>query len=482
MKTSAVNPPFLRRFSRGQRSPAVTRSGTLYYPIWLSYAVGALESAGHEVDLVDAPASDLDEDSVLRRVSGHGSRLVILESSTPSIESDTAFADRLAEDGRTVILVGTHPSALPRETLASGRSFQAVAVGEYDLTVRLAADALAGGEATGLRSVPGLLLRTGGEPFDTGPCRRLEDLDSLPFVSSVYARHLDTRRYSNPNALHPMVMVMGGRGCPNSCSFCLFPQTLTGRSMRTRSVSNIVDEVLWVRDNMPGIRAVFFEDDTISADRTRLRSLADALVDAGSPLRWTANMRADVDYETLCACRRAGLRTVCTGFESGDPGMLAAMRKGLDVATMNRFAHDAERAGVLVHGCFLFGAPGETRESMQRTLDFALSLPLYTAQFYPLMVYPGTEAYEEASAEGRIVPSCFRDWLSPEGLHTAVVRTGELSASDISAFCDHARRRFYLRPGYVAGTIARTIADPAERSRTLKAFSTFWRFLLPGRR
>ena len=114
MKVSAVNPPFLRRFSRGQRSPAVTRSGTLYYPIWLSYAAGALEADGYLVDLVDAPAAGLDAGETVRRVDSFGPGLVIVESSTPSIESDARFADRLAEaDGRFVLLVGTHPSALP---------------------------------------------------------------------------------------------------------------------------------------------------------------------------------------------------------------------------------------------------------------------------------------------------------------------------------------------------------------------------------
>ena len=240
------------------------------------------------------------------------------------------------------------------------------------------------------------------------------DLDSLPFVSSVYARHLDPSRYSNPNALHPMVMIMSGRGCPNFCTFCLFPQTLTGRRLRLRSVGNVVEEVMWIQENMPGVRAVFFEDDTISADPARLRELAVSLEKAGSRIGWTANMRASVDYETLRICRRAGLRTVCTGFESGDPEMLAAMRKGVDIETMRRFAFDAERAGVLVHGCFLFGAPGETDAEHGEDARFRALPPLYTAQFYPMMVYPGTEAYDQAAAEGRIVPSCFRDWLTPK--------------------------------------------------------------------
>jgi radical SAM superfamily enzyme YgiQ (UPF0313 family) len=476
MRVATINPPFLRGFSRGQRSPAVTRSGTLYYPIWLAYATGSLEDAGHEVDLIDAPAGDLDQGEVLRRVAAFDPGLVVVESSTPSIESDAAFADSLAD--RPCILVGTHPSALPAETLSLGRRFHAVAVGEYDLTCVEAAAALSRGGS--LDSVPGLWVRSPVGPLPTGPARVVADLDSLPQVSRVYARHLDPRRYSNPNALHPMVMIMGGRGCPGACTFCLFPQTLTGRAARFRSIGSIVAEVRWVEENMPGVRSVFFEDDTLSADTGRLRSLASAMSGAGCRIRWTANMRASVDLRTLRECRRAGLRTVCVGFESGDPEMLRAMGKGIDPAASAAFARDAAEAGVLVHGCFLFGTPGETRETMRRTLEFALGLPLYSAQFYPMMVYPGTEAYRRALSEGMLTATGWRDWLTEGGRHRSVVRTAALTAREISDFCDHARRRFYLRPGYVARTALRAFSDRDELRRTLKAFGHFWRPLLRG--
>lgn len=459
----------------------MTRSGTLYYPIWLSYATGLLEAGDFEVDLVDAPAEGMDVPEILERIRSGGFHLVVLESSTPSIESDAALADEIASMGPYVVLVGTHPSALPVETLALGSRFHAVAVGEYDFTLLGLAGAIRDG--TPVVDVPGLLLRTGGDPISTGRREPAEDLDSIPFVSRVYKRHLDPARYSNPNALHPMVMIMGGRGCPNSCTFCLFPQTLTGRRARFRSTADIVAEFLWVEENMPGIRSVFFEDDTISSDTGRLRDLAAGLIAAGTRLRWTANMRACTDYETLRICREAGLRTVCTGFESGVPEILAALHKGVSVDEMRAFAADARRAGVLVHGCFLFGAPGETRETMERTLRFALSMDLYTAQFYPLMVYPGTDAWREAGGAGRITESRWRDWLTAEGLHRCVIRTDELGPEELSAFCDEARRRFYLRPGYILRTALRALGDRDEFRRTLKAFGTFRRHLFRrGRR
>jgi radical SAM superfamily enzyme YgiQ (UPF0313 family) len=478
MRIAALNPPFLPRYSRGQRSPAVTRSGTLYFPIWLSYAVGYLEKLGHEVLFVDAPAAGLDAGQTLAMVRDFGPGLAVVETSTPSIQSDVDFADRMALDGIPVLLVGTHPSALPAETVGLGRAFAGVVTGEYELPLSGAAEALACGRP--LDGVPGLALRAADGCVITGPAGRIENLDILPFVSQVYARHLDVADYDNPNALHPQVMILGGRGCPNYCTFCLFPQTLSGRKTRLRSTGNIVEEMLWVKENLPSVRAVFFEDDTLSADVPRLRELASAILEAGAGMSWTANMRANVDFETLAICRKAGLRSVCTGFESGNQGILDSMKKGVSLEDMRRFAADARRAGVLVHGCFLFGTQGETTATMRQTLDFALELDPDTAQFYPLMVYPGTEAYRQAEKEGFLTAGCWRDWLGPEGLHNCVVRTADLTPSQIVEFCDEARRRFYLRPAYILRKLFRGLRDPEEWRRTSRAFRTFRRYLLPS--
>lgn len=476
MRVTALNPPFLPGFSRGQRSPAVTRSGCLYYPIWLSYAVAALEQAGHEVQFLDAPAMNMTRSSVIEAIRDFMPSLVVVETSTPSIACDVQTADELSGMGFTVLLVGTHPSALPSETIAMGSAFRGVVAGEYERPLLGAAEAIE--REMPLEIVPGLVLRTEDGSVATPRAEPLFDLDSLPFVSAVYARHLPVARYSNPNALHPQVMIMGGRGCPNHCTFCVFPQTLTGHVFRARSPVNIVDEVEWVEKNMPEVRAVFFEDDTMTADRDRLAVIARELLQRRLSLSWSCNMRADMDYETLLLCRKAGLRTVCVGFESGSDRILAAMGKNLTTERMRRFASDCRKAHVRVHGCFMVGTRGETRATMEETLSFALELNPDTAQFYPLMVYPGTAAYRMACADGCIVPASFREWLKPDGTHNCVVRTAELSPEELVEFCDRARRKFYLRPRYLIGKFLRTVGDRDERKSVLLAFRTFRRHML----
>ncbi len=476
MKVTALNPPFLPLFSRGQRSPAVTRSGTLYYPIWLSYAVGALEQAGHSIQFIDAPAMDLDGETTLEKIKEFSPELIIVDTSTPSIINDVKFADSLTEEvGCSVFITGTHPSALPEETVLLGSKFTGAILGEYEKPLLKIAEALKNNLT--IEGISGTALRSEDGVSVTQPDGYLSDLDSLPFVSSVYATHLPVERYNNPNALHPQVMIMGGRGCPNHCSFCVFPQMLTGRFYRSRSVQNVVAEMKWVQENMPEVQAVFFEDDTIAADMKRLRLLSEEIIKQKVTISWTCNMRATADYKTLDMCHSAGLRSVCVGFESGCNEILESMRKGLKTGQMTEFMDNARKADILVHGCFLFGIPGETRDTANRTLKFALNLNPDTAQFYPLMVYPGTDAYSDVQKAGLLDASSWRDWLKEDGTHACVVKTPDMTSDDLVEFCNYARRKFYLRPGYMIKKAWRSIWDKGERHRTLLAFRTFRKYI-----
>lgn len=115
-----LNPPFIGRFSRTSRSPAVTKGGTLYYPIWLAYVVGVAEQAGHNVMFLDAPADGLDLEQIFDRMGNFVPDLSIVDTSTPSIYSDIHVAEKIKErfPGAFSVLVGTHPSAMPEDTLS----------------------------------------------------------------------------------------------------------------------------------------------------------------------------------------------------------------------------------------------------------------------------------------------------------------------------------------------------------------------------
>ncbi|OQA08758.1 MAG: coproporphyrinogen III oxidase [bacterium ADurb.Bin374] len=478
LRVAFVNPPFLPDYSRGQRSPAVTRSGTLYYPMWLAAAAAHAIRLGHEVELIDAVAIGKNHDETIARLQAFAPHLVLVEAATPSIENDLAFAARAKEAcaPASVFMCGTHVSALPEESLALQPSLDGALIGELEIPLEEIMECLAEGRAV----YGGEGVHLPGRP--AAPRNRyFENLDARPFLSEIYHRFLPISRYFNPNAHHPMVSILSGRGCPFRCTFCVFPQTLTGHGYRKRSVDSLIDEFRWISEHMPHVRGVFIEDDTFTADRKRVDEFCRKLRDLRLPLSWTVNARADVDLETLRAMKGAGLRGVCVGFESGSQELLDRIHKGTNIAAMERFAADARTAGIKVHGCFMVGLPGETRVTLQQTLQFALRLPLDTAQFYPLMVYPGTEAYDWAKANGMLTAERWRDWLSPEGLHQCVVRSADLTSAHLVRFCNHARRKFYLRRSYLLATAWRVLTDAEERHRVVRSARTFLRHLFLDR-
>jgi radical SAM superfamily enzyme YgiQ (UPF0313 family) len=478
-KILALNPPFHPRYSRSQRSPAVIKSGVLYYPIWLAYATGVLEQDGFQVKLVDAPAAGYDLHMVLELADDLQPALTLIETSTPSIFNDLEVAEAIKHQcPRTfMLLVGPHVTALPEETLNHKSAVDAVARGEYDHTVRDLARELEGGGD--LDSVEGISYRSVDGTIVHNPDRELiQDLDAIPFVSEVYKRHLRIEDYSYSIALHPQVTIVTGRGCPYKCTFCLWPQTITGSHYRLRSIANVVEEFEFIADELPQVNDIFIEDDTFTVDQERCISFAKELLQTGRKQCFTANSRANVTYETLEWLGKAGLRLLCVGFESGDQEVLNAMRKGIRVEQFYRFREDAQRAGVLIHGCFMAGNQGETRESLAKTMKLAKQLNPDTAQFYPLMVYPGTEAYALAQSNGSLTTRDYQEWLSADGYHNTVINQPGLAASELVSWCDQARRSFYLRPNYILSKAWQIATQPREAERIIRSARTFSKHLL----
>lgn len=487
MKIWILNPPFLTKFSRSQRSPAVTKSGTLYFPLWLAYATGVLEQAGHDVTLTDAPARGLTDSDVLDICRQMRPKLIVMDTSTPSIHYDIQTAVALKEilPEAFIVFVGTHVSALPEETLSASGAVDAVARREYEYTLRDLAAALEKEPASGAEvfsGIDGLSYRKDGAIIHNQDRAFIHNLDELPWVSRVYAKHLQISDYFNPNALYPMVTLITSRGCPFPCRFCVYPQTMTGRKFRLRSLEDVIEEMRFVKTTFPDVKSIFFEDDTLTVNKERLIAFSEALLKCGVQIPFAANSRIDLDLETMKIMKAAGCRQLCVGFESGSQEMLNEIQKGTRVDRMEAFMQNAREAGILIHGCFMVGFPGETRQTVEQTIALALRLNPDTVQFYPVMVYPGTAAYQDYLAKGWITATDFRDWLTTDGLHNCVIRNDTFTSADLVNICDDARRRFYLRPSYVVRKLMQIVLHPSLALRTIKAARTFIKHLVFGSR
>lgn len=481
MKALFLNPPFLPRFSRFSRSPAVTRSGTIYYPIWHAYAAGLLEKEGHEVMLIDAPARGLGREDCYRAAAGFRPDMAVVYTSTPSIYNDIEVAAELKErtGGAFTVLTGTHASALPEETLKLDPRIDAVARLEYDLTLSELLKGIDGGNAS---EVAGLTLREGGSVRSNPDRPFIDDLDTLPFVSRAYKKHLRIEDYFYAHCRYPVVSIFTSRGCNARCTYCVYPQQAFGRRQRQRSPESIVSEFEYIEKELPQAREVLIDDDTFTSDRRHTHEFSELMLRKGIRLPWTAECRPNLDYETMRLMKKAGCRLIVAGFESADDRVLRNVKKGITVEQMRRFVGDAKRAGIMLHACFMAGNMGETKESLEKSLAFAKEMRADTCQFFPLMAYPGTEAYRWADENGYLATRDFRKWLTEEGLHNCVVSTPELSAEELVNFCDHARRSYYLDPGYMAYKLRQGMRNRRELVKTLRSARTFARHLLGGSR
>ena len=386
------------------------------------------------------------------------------------------------------LMVGRHVSTLPKETLAMSDSLQAVAIREYEYTVRdwLAAKSC----GADLSSVAGIVWRSPkGEFISNVPRPAIHNLDELPFVSEVYKRFLHTPDYFYGHSLWPLVVFDTSRGCPYHCSFCVYPQTFSGHTMRYRSVGHVADEFDYVAREMPEIKTVMLEDDTFIVHKPRTLELANELIRRGNKLPFDANCRADIgaEAELLSTLHKAGARLFCVGFESGDVEVIKGMTKNNDDRRdakyheeAHRFVRRCQESNIMVHGCFMVGNLNETPASMEKTLSFAKALRPDTAQFFPIMVYPGTTAYEDAKKRDYIQIEDWGAWLTKDGLHNSVVTLPNITHEQLVSFCDRARRSFYLAPSYLLYKTKQSLRDRREMQRNLKGFLTLAKYLLRG--
>lgn len=481
MKVMTLNPPFWAKFSRNSRSPAVSKGGCVYYPIWLGYTTGALENAGFEVKLFDSPAESRTLEESLDIVKNFNPRLIVMDTVTASFKNDIHVAKLIKEmlPETKILLVGTHVSALPDRSLQESEGvIDWVAREEYDMTAVEVAQKVEKGE-TDWENVKGLSFQRDGQVVnnDARPMMQTEELDKLPFVSEVYKRHVTIENYFYPSVLYPEVTVVTGRGCKYRCTFCKWPQTLTGHQYRARSPKNIVDEFEWINENLPQVKDIMIEDDTMTQDRDQVRAICEEIIRRGVKVTWTCNSRADVDLETIEIMKKAGCRLMCVGFESGVQEVLNNIKKGTTLAKIEQFMIDSKKAKMLVHGCFMMGNRGETKETIQETIKMAKRLDPDTAQFFPIMVYPGTEAYHWAEQNGFLTTTNWEEWLKEDGVHNTIVSTDKLSAKELVEWCDEARRQFYMRPTYIAAKLWQGLSNPREFPRLFKSSRTFFKYL-----
>lgn len=479
MKVLLLNPPFLNKYSKSSRSPAVTKSGTIYFPLWLSYAAGVLDAKGYDLKIIDAPAKCWSKHETLEKIKEYEPGLIVMDTSTPSINNDLDFAKRVKEvlPSTKICLVGTHATACSSEIMSDNNEYvDFIARHEYDYTIPEIVDFLEG--KINIEDVKGITYFVKGSVIETADREYIENLDELPFVSEVYKKYLDINDYFYAHVSFPTVSIFSSRGCPSKCFYCMYSQVMFGKCYRKRSSKNLFDECVYITKNFPEVKEILIDDDNFAVDQGNVKEFCELMIKNKVNLKWVVQVRVTLEYETMVLMKKAGCTLLVAGFESGNQTILNNMHKGITLEQSLKFNKAAQKAGLRVHGCFMVGNPGETRETMMETLEFSKKLRLDTVQYFPLIVYPGTEAYAWAKEKGYIIAENYDQWLTPEGMHNCVLSTEELSNAELVEFCNYARKKFYLRPKYVLYKVGQCLTNKEDFIRTLKAFNTFKKYLL----
>ena len=455
MKTLLLNPPSFENFDggAGSRWPATREITSFWYPVWLTYPAGLIKDSR----LLDAPSHGVSPQETIRVARDYD--FLVLFTSTPGFANDVRLAEMVKAVHPTIQIafVGPHVSVSPEESLRSSTAIDFVVRREFEFAVTEFA------EGKPLAEIAGVSYLENGKAIHNPDRPPLEDLDSLPFAVEIYKRDLDITRYNVPFLKHPFIAFYTSRGCPALCTYCLWPQTFGGHRWRPRSVENVVAEIRRALELFPEVKEIFFDDDTFAWKKSRTIEMCEKLKPLN--LTWSCTCRVHADFETLKAMKEAGCRLLIVGFESGDPTILKNIKKGTTVEQALQFMSNCRRLGLLVHGDFIIGLPGETRETIERTMQFAEKLDCETIQVSIAHSYPGTEFHDYLINHGYLT----EDEMADEcGHQLPNIEYPDLSRREIMDAVERFYGRYYFRPRIVFRIVRKALLDAAERRRLFK--------------
>ena len=449
----------------GSRYQARREIRSFWFPTWLAQPAAMVEGS----KLIDAPPHRLKLADILPEVRSRD--LVVMHTSTPSFAADvrTAEALKAANPALKIGMIGAKVAVDPEGSLKASPAIDFVARNEFDYTIVEAA------EGRDFGRIAGLSWRNGDGAIVHNEDREiLTDMDALPFVTPIYKRDLVIENYFNGYLKHPYLSFYTGRGCKSRCTFCLWPQTIGGHKYRTRSVGHVIEEVAWAKQAFPQVKEIFFDDDTLTDDLPRVEALARELGKLG--IEWCCNAKANVPRATLKVMRDNGLRLLTVGYESGNQKILYNIKKGMRIDVARRFTKDCHELGIRIHGTFILGLPGETKETIEETIRFAAEMNPHTIQVSLAAPYPGTFLHKQAVDNGWFAPEQTA-LLSDCGTQMAPLDYPHLSHVEINRSVDEFYRRFYFRAGKIAAIVSEMMRSPDAMRRRLREGVEFFQYL-----
>ena len=445
MRTLCLQAPSFDGFDggAGARYQARREIRSFWYPTWLAQVAAVVPGS----KLIDATPHGLTLKDIVAKARDYD--LAVLHTSTPSFSSDVSVIEALkaANPALKAGFVGAKVAVEPGASLLASQTIDFVAGNEFDFTIKEIAEGRDWSAITGLsyRDADGTIRHN-------APRAVLENMDELPFVTPVYKRDLAVESYFIGYLKHPYISLYTGRGCKSRCTFCLWPQTVGGHRYRTRSVGHVIDEIRWAKAAFPQVKEFFFDDDTFTDDRPRTEAIARELGKLG--VTWSCNAKANVPRDTLKVMRDNGLRLLLVGYETGNQQILHNIRKGMRIDVARRFTRDCHELGITIHGTFIMGLPGESKETIAETIRFATEINPHTIQV----------SHRCALSGDRTVSRGDRTWLARRASR-AIGRHERRADRAVALSAPDAHRDFPVGRGFLSALLLPRSQDRVDRLR-----------------
>ena len=477
MNILIVNPPYDSPIIREGRcqSPQNMRK-TAIPQMTLAYLATVLVREGHSVSVFDCIADNISTNGLFDKLIGSEPDLALVNTVTPSIMADLGFVEALKKHLPNCfsVVFGTHVTALHKEIIMENLFVDCVIRNEPEWTAVDLAAALQSNSISEA-GIPGCTFRFNGNIVISQERVYNENLDSLGFPAWEYFDH---SKYIHPIFNQPYLTVNTSRGCVHSCIFCV-ASVFYGKKVRYRSIQSIVDELENHVIARYGIRHIWMYADDFTRSPEYVKKLCKAIIQRKLKITWWTNTRVDKpDKEMFKLMKAAGCFMLSIGGESGNNEILRNIKKGTKIENIKETVNILHKVGINSLVYFLIGLPGETRETIQETLDFSKRLNPDYVEFYPATPYPGTEFYDIAMAENLVVDSDWENYMC--GGDQFVVEIPGVNKTELEEILRKAYREFYVRPSY-AWVLFKRMLHPAEFFRLMSfGFGYFKRFLVPG--
>lgn len=439
MKVMLINAPYKSVYG------SVKRAAGCYFPVGLGYIASYLREYGFQMTLLDPEAENIDREEIKKRILEHNPPIVGISCSTSNFPYALEIA-RIARDtiNPVIVIGGAHASSLPKEIIKQYMEIDIAVFGEGEKTMLELCQVIENGnDKDHYGNIKGIVYRE-RDTVIMNPCRPwIMELDKLPFPArdlvdmSWYRLHAQTSKGVFSST------IVSSRGCPFHCTFCASFRTM-GRRYRFHSAEYTVREIEHLVEKY-NVKFIEFRDDTFTLNKERVRKICELLIEKKLGVEWYCMGQVNtIDGDLLKLMKKAGCHTIAYGVESGDPQILKRIKKNIKLEQCVKALKESMKAGLRTSTFFILGNPGETKESIKKTIQFSIKLGATLTFFNVLVPYPGTEIFDELLRSGSLSAANWMDFVMV-GDNPMLADTG-LSKEDLQKYIIFAYLRYYLRP------------------------------------